>query len=169
MTYPKYSDESMTFVGAFDMKDPQANMTVVVNRRQDTCDIDLALAWTYKENLVGLLFRGDNTHLLAVRLLFSSESCAELARKLTKLLEKRDSIQGTEYIGGVEMKGWQGNLTLSMDGREVTYGPGAMETEKYAETAIALKITSVDNRAEVVVKFSRDDCKRLIEILLRTL
>jgi hypothetical protein len=86
----------MTFVGGFAMKDPQAKMMLVVGRRQDTCDIDQVLGWTYKENVVGLLFRGDNTQLLGVRLLFTSESCAEFVRKLTELLQKRDSIQGTQ-------------------------------------------------------------------------
>jgi hypothetical protein len=97
MSFPKDIDESMTCVGGFIMKDPQVNMTLVANRRQDTCEIDQLVAWTYKEDVVGILFRGgDNTHLLAVRLLFTSESSAELARKLIELLQKRDSIQGTK-------------------------------------------------------------------------
>jgi hypothetical protein len=88
MTYPKDPDPNMTFVGGFAMKDPQATMVLVVDRCEDRCDIDELLAWKYKENVVGLLFRGDNTHLLAVRLLFTSESCAEFVRKLTELLQE---------------------------------------------------------------------------------
>jgi len=91
MTLPKEIDESMTFIGGFIMKDPKVNMTVVANRRQDTCAIDQLVAWTYSEDVVGILLRGgDNTHLLGVRLLFTSESSAELARKLIELLQKRD-------------------------------------------------------------------------------
>ena len=91
MTYPNDIDPSMSFVGGFMMKDPQATMLLVANRREDTCELDRVLGWTYKENVVGLLFRGHNAHEFAVRLLFTSENCAEFVRKLTDLLQKRDS------------------------------------------------------------------------------
>jgi hypothetical protein len=90
MTYPKEIDESMSFVAGLSMKNPQINMLLVVDRLENRCDIDEVLVWTYKEDLVGMLFRGHNTHNLAVRFLLSSQSCTELLRKLTVLLQKRD-------------------------------------------------------------------------------
>jgi len=63
---------------------------------------------------------------------------------------------------------WDGNMTLKMDGREDTFGPGSMEVERYEEEAIALKATSRDGRGSAVIRFSRQDGKKLInELTLR--
>ena len=87
MSFPKDIEPTWTFVAGRAMKDPKANMLVVVDRLEHRCDIDEVLAWTYKERLVGLLFRGHSTHNLAVRFLLSSHTCRELARKLSELLD----------------------------------------------------------------------------------
>jgi len=62
-------------------------MTLAVNGREDTCDLDDLFAWAYKENVFGLLFRGHNTQN-CVMLRFSSDNCAELVRKLTEILQE---------------------------------------------------------------------------------
>jgi len=64
---------------------------------------------------------------------------------------------------------WAGNLTLKMDEKEDTYSPGSIEAERYAEDAIALKLSSSDNRGIVTVRLSKEECKNLINELTQRL
>ena len=67
------------------------------------------------------------------------------------------------------MATWQGNITLKMDEREDTYSPGSTEVERYGEDAIALKLSGGEGRANVVLRFSKGDCKELIRKLTESL
>ena len=62
---------------------------------------------------------------------------------------------------------WDENMTLKMDGREDTFRLGSMEVERYEEDAIALKATSRDGRGSAVIRFSRQEGKKLINELIR--
>lgn len=67
------------------------------------------------------------------------------------------------------MAGWQGNITLKMDEREDTYSPGSIEVERYGEDAIALKVIGGQERASVVLRFTKVDCKELMRKLTESL
>jgi len=64
---------------------------------------------------------------------------------------------------------WSGNITLEMDGKEDTYSPGSIEVDRYEVEAIALKVTSGDERAKAVIRFSVQECRALITELIHSL
>ncbi|MBA7572048.1 hypothetical protein ES708_13823 [subsurface metagenome] len=64
---------------------------------------------------------------------------------------------------------WSGNITLEMDGKEDTYSPGSIEVDRYEVEAIALKVTSEDERAKAVIRFSAQECRALITELIHSL
>ncbi len=64
---------------------------------------------------------------------------------------------------------WSGNITLKMDGKEDTYSPGSIEVDRYEEESIALKVTSGDDRAKAVIRFSVQECRALITELIHSL
>ncbi len=64
---------------------------------------------------------------------------------------------------------WSGNITLEMDGNEDTYSPGSIEVDRYRDEAIALKVTSGDERAKAVIRFSMQECRALITELINSL
>ena len=67
-----------------------------------------------------------------------------------------------------EMK-WTGDITLEMDGKEDTYSPGSIEVDRYGDEPIALKVTSGDERAKAVIRFSVQECKALTMELIYSL
>ncbi|GAI56840.1 unnamed protein product [marine sediment metagenome] len=64
---------------------------------------------------------------------------------------------------------WTGNLTLKMDEKEDTYGPGSIQVERYAGEFFKLKLTDVDNRAGATAQFNKDELKTLINELTQSL
>lgn len=88
MTHTKnIGDPNLTFVDGFRTTGLQGTLTLRVNQCQDTYDLDDLLAWAYKENVVGLMFRThDNKGCAMVR--FRRDDCVELVRKLTEILQK---------------------------------------------------------------------------------
>ena len=64
---------------------------------------------------------------------------------------------------------WSGNITLEMDGKEDTYSPGSIEVDRYEVEAFALKVTSEDERAKAVIRFSFQECRALITELIHSL
>ena len=64
---------------------------------------------------------------------------------------------------------WSGNITLEMDGKEDTFSPGSIEIDRYEVESIALKVTSGDERAKAVIRFSTQECKVLITELIHSL
>jgi hypothetical protein len=69
----------------------------------------------------------------------------------------------------MSMVGWTGNITVKMDDSENTFGPGSIEVERYSTEGIALRISSIDDRGSVVIRFSPRDCKELIVKLTQSL
>jgi len=64
---------------------------------------------------------------------------------------------------------WSGNITLEMDGNEDTYSSGSIEVDRYQVESIALKVTSGDERAKAVIRFSVQECRALITELINRL
>ena len=64
---------------------------------------------------------------------------------------------------------WSGNITLEMDGKGDTYSPGSIEVDRYEVESIALKMTSGDERAKAVIRFSVQECRALITELINSL
>ena len=60
-------------------------------------------------------------------------------------------------------------MTLEMDGKEDTYSPGSIELDLYKSGVIALKVTSGDERAKAVMRFTTEECKALITELIHSL
>lgn len=63
---------------------------------------------------------------------------------------------------------WTGNLTLKMDEKEDTYGPGSIQVERY-EGEFKLKLTDVDDRAGATAQLNKDELKTLINELIQSL
>jgi len=64
---------------------------------------------------------------------------------------------------------WSGNITLEMDGKEDIYSPGSIEVDRYGDESIALKVTSGDERAKAVIRFSVQERKALTTELIHSL
>ena len=58
---------------------------------------------------------------------------------------------------------------LKMDEKEDTYSPGTIEVERYGEDAIALRLGGREGRANVILSFTKGDCKELIKKLTENL
>ena len=93
MTHTKnVGDPNLTFVDGFRTTGLRGTITLRMNQCQDTYDLDDLLAWAYKENVVGLMFRTrDNKGCAMVR--FRRDDCVELVRKLTKILQEVDNTR----------------------------------------------------------------------------
>ena len=93
MTHTKnVGDPNLTFVDGFRTTGLRGTITLRMNQCQDTYDLDDLLAWAYKENIVGLMFRiRDNQGCAMVR--FDRENCAELVRKVTEILQEVDNTR----------------------------------------------------------------------------
>jgi hypothetical protein len=61
---------------------------------------------------------------------------------------------------------WHGNLTLKMGDKEDTYSPSTLETERYSESGIAIKSTSLDGRGTAILHMTPSECKELIKALI---
>jgi len=64
---------------------------------------------------------------------------------------------------------WSGKITLKMDDKEETYLLDSIEVKRYAKDALALEITSKNQRAKAVIPLSRQECKRLVAELTQNL
>jgi hypothetical protein len=85
-------DPNLTFVDGFRTTGLEGTLTLRVNQCQDTYDLDDLLAWAYKENTVGPMFRTrDNQGCAMVR--FRRNDCTGLVRKLTKMLQEADNTR----------------------------------------------------------------------------
>ncbi len=63
-----------------------------------------------------------------------------------------------------------GNITLEMDGRGIIHTRvGSIEVDRYGGEAVALKVTSGDERAKAVIQFSAQECEALVTELIRSL
>ena len=83
-------DPNPTFVNGFRTTSLKGTITLRLNQCQDTYDLGDLLAWAYKENVVGLIFRThDNEGCAMVR--FRKDDCVELVRKLTKMLQEAEN------------------------------------------------------------------------------
>lgn len=71
--------------------------------------------------------------------------------------------------GYIDMNRWTGNITLKMDEKEDTYASGSTEVERYGDNAIAFKVTAGEGRARAATRFTRRDCKALINELIESL
>jgi hypothetical protein len=91
MTYSRnLGDSNLTFIGGFRATSLNGIITLRMNQHQDTHDLDDLLAWAYKENVVGLMFRTcDNQGCAMVR--SRRDDCVDLVRKLTKVLHEVDT------------------------------------------------------------------------------
>ncbi len=88
----RVGDPSLTFVDGFTTEIAKGSLYLRIERYEEMYDLDDLLGWTYKENVVALMFRTpDNKGCIQVR--FSKEDCAELVRKLTMLLQKVGDVQ----------------------------------------------------------------------------
>jgi hypothetical protein len=64
---------------------------------------------------------------------------------------------------------WTGNLILEMEGNEHTYILNSVEVEKNTLNNYILKVYSKENSARVIIPLSRQDTKKLIGELVKSL
>jgi len=62
-----------------------------------------------------------------------------------------------------------GNIILEMEGKEDTYSLGSIEVERYGDEAVALKVTSGDERTKAVIRLSLHECRALITEFIHVL
>lgn len=82
-------DPNLTFIAGFRTTGLKGNLYVRVDGQEDLYDLDDFLGWTYKENVVCMMFRTPDNKGCA-RVEFRKDDCAELVRKLTKILQEVD-------------------------------------------------------------------------------
>jgi hypothetical protein len=64
---------------------------------------------------------------------------------------------------------WSGNLILEMNGKENTYLLESVDIEKNTLSDYVLRICGKENSAKVIIPLSRQDTKKLIGELVRSL
>lgn len=64
---------------------------------------------------------------------------------------------------------WSGNLILEMNGKENTYMLESVDIEKNTLSDYVLKIYGKENSARVIIPLSRQDTKKLIAEIVRSL
>jgi len=84
-------DPNLNFISGFRTTGLKGNLYVRVDGHEDLYDLDDFLGWTYKENVVCMMFRTPDNKGCA-RVEFCKDDCIELVRKLTKILQEVDNI-----------------------------------------------------------------------------